>query len=114
MAFRNPPVIDDSGAAPADQTVLVYDLATDTWVATAIASIGSPLTVPQASPSVVAEGTSALATTAATQTSPWGFATEAQAEAIATKFNLAVTDITNIKTEIASIVTKLVTAGIFD
>jgi hypothetical protein len=111
--FRNPPVIDGSAGAPANATVLVYQASTDTWVPTAAASVGL-LTVPQASPSVVAEGTSALATTAATQTTPWGFASEAQAEAIATKFNLAVTDITNIKTEIASIVTKLVTAGIFD
>lgn len=44
--FRNPAILDDSAGAPANGTVAVYDAATDTWVATAIASIGSPLTVP--------------------------------------------------------------------
>lgn len=108
--WKNPPVIKSE---PADGQVLQYEAATDTWKPVSAASVGA-LIVPQTAPSVVAEGTSNLATTAATQTTPWGFASEAQAEAIATKFNLAVTDITNIKTEIASLLTKLTTAGILD
>lgn len=54
-------------------------------------------TTPTAQPAGAAQAAVAtgaitpLATTAATQTSPWGFSTEAQAEAIATQVNLVIT-----------------------
>lgn len=45
-----------------------------------------------------------LATTAATQTSPWGFALQAQAENIATQFNLLRADLANLKQIVNSII----------
>ena len=49
-----------------------------------------------ATPVVQQTAAAALSTTSATQTTPWGFATEAQAEAIATKVNLIITALHNL------------------
>ena len=47
----------------------------------------------------VTKGTgAALATTAATQTTPWGFATQAQADALTTRINQLVADNANLIT----------------
>ncbi len=120
--FKNPPIIDESAGAPANNMVLQYSAATDTWIPVTLGSLPAAV-IPQshiaAEADPAAVGTSALATTAATQTTPWGFATEAQAEAIATKFNLAVTDITNLNTSLEdtidtlnTLIAELQTAGI--
>lgn len=112
--FRNPPIIDNSsGSVPANGTVLVYDAATDTWVPTSIADAGA-ITVPQAHPTEVTQTSEDLVTTATTQTTPWGFATEAQGNAIATQVNAAVADIAALIVWADSLQTKLTTAGILD
>ena len=113
--FKNPPIIDDSsGAVPANNTVLVYQASTDTWVPTAIASIGSPLTVPQTHPTEPTETAVDVATTTATNTTPWGYSTQAQANAIVTEINALVTDVATLITWADALQTKLTTAGILD
>jgi hypothetical protein len=117
--YRNPPLLK---AQPADGDVMQYDAASDTWNPVTLGSLPAAV-IPQthiaaeAAPAAVTTGD--LATTAATQTTPWGFASEAQAEAIATEFNKAVTDITALQSEVAAnrtlvntLLTELQTAGI--
>lgn len=53
-----------------------------------------------------------LATTAATQTSPWGFASQAQAEAIATQFNALRVDVDDLKRLANSIIDDLQAYGL--
>lgn len=53
-----------------------------------------------------------LATTAATQTSPWGFASQAQAENIATQFNLLRADVDDAKRLINSVIDDLQSYGL--
>lgn len=95
--FRNPAVLDDSsGSVPANNTVAVYQASTDTWVPTAIASIGSPLTVPGSHIAQV------VAANAATQT---GSYVQADVQTIATLAN-------ELKTKFDTLLTELATAGI--
>lgn len=54
-----------------------------------------------------------LATTAATQTTPWGFASQAQADNIATQFNLLRADVADAKALINSVIDDLQTYGLF-
>jgi outer membrane murein-binding lipoprotein Lpp len=54
----------------------------------------------------------ALATTAATQSSPWGFATQAQADAIATKVNTLGDDVTDLKQLVNAIIDDLQALGL--
>lgn len=53
-----------------------------------------------------------LATTAATQTTPWGFATQAQADNIATQFNLLRADLADAKQLLNSLIDDLQTLGL--
>lgn len=118
--FKNPPIIKSE---PANTNVLVYEAASDTWVPTAIASIGSPLTVPgthiAAASAPTGESSSAVVTTAPTQSSPFGFVGAPQAAAISTTINTLVTDVGTLVTELGTLTTKyntllteLQTAGI--
>lgn len=109
--FANPALWSE---APADGQVPVYDAASDRMVPTAIASIGSPLTVPQAHPSEVTQTSVDVATTAPTNTTPYGYAGSAQAAAILTQINALVTDVAAIIVELDALQTKLTTAGILD
>ena len=52
------------------------------------------------------------ATTSATQTTPWGYASQAQAENVNTQLNAALADITAMKKVIAGLITDLHTLGI--
>jgi hypothetical protein len=113
MPFRNPPVIDDSGAAPANGTVLVYDLSTDTWVATTLGSLPAAA-IPQAHPTEPTQTGIAVATTGATTSSPGGYTTTAQANAIVAELNAATVDIATLITWADALQTKLTTAGILD
>lgn len=53
-----------------------------------------------------------LATTAATQTTPWGFASQAQADDIATQFNLLRADVADLKQLANSIIDDLQSLGL--
>lgn len=53
-----------------------------------------------------------LATTAATQTTPWGFASQAQAENIATQFNLLRADVADLKQLVNSLIDDLQALGL--
>lgn len=53
-----------------------------------------------------------LATTAATQTTPWGFASQAQADAIATQFNALRVDVADLKQLVNSIIDDLQAYGL--
>lgn len=107
---RNPPIIDVSAGAPANGTVLVYDLATDTWVATAIASVGA-LVVPQAH---VTEPTQTAidAPAGGTGAAAGGWDTAVHRDAAIAAINATVTDVAAIITWIDATQAKLVTAGI--
>jgi len=107
--FRNPPIIS---AAPTNDQVLVYDAAEDAWVPTAIASIGSPLTVPQAPPSEPTATAVDVPTTGATNTTPYGFTTAAQPNDIAAAVNALVTDVATLIVWADALQAALVTAGI--
>jgi hypothetical protein len=60
-----------------------------------------------------ADGSSDLATTAATQTTPWGFATQAQADNIATQVNLLRATVTDLKQLVNSIIDDGQSLGLF-
>jgi|GEM_PF-4933953 len=53
-----------------------------------------------------------LATTTATQTTPWGFASQAQANAIATQLNAARADIIDVKQVVNSLIDDLQALGL--
>lgn len=53
-----------------------------------------------------------LVTTASTQTTPWGFSTAAQADAMATQFNALRVDVTNIKQLVNSAINDLKALGL--
>jgi len=53
-----------------------------------------------------------LATTAATQTTPWGFATQAQADAIATKVNALGADVVDVKQLVNALIDDLQALGL--
>lgn len=108
--FPNPPILTE---APNDGDVVQYDLASNSWVPVSIADAGA-ITVPQAAPSEVTASSAALATTAPTQTTPWGFSTQAQGQAIITQGNANRTDIAALIVELDALQTKLTTAGILD
>lgn len=59
-----------------------------------------------------ADGSVDLATTATTQTSPWGFATQAQGDAIATQFNLLRTTVGDVKQLVNSVIDDLQALGL--
>ena len=54
----------------------------------------------------------AVSTTAPTNTTPYGYATSAQASAIITAINALVTDVTNIRAEIVALTNALISAAI--
>ena len=108
--FRNPPVIDTTSGAPADDTILQYDLASDTWFAVSAASVGALL--PQVHPSEPTQTSVDVAQTAPTQTSPWGFSTSAQGVAVLAQIDALVTDVASIITWADALQAKLVSSGI--
>lgn len=108
--FRNPPVIDETSGAPADDTILQYDLASDTWFAVTAASVGALL--PQVHPSEPTQTSDDIATTAPTQATPWGYASSAQAADVLTTLNELVTDVGAIITWADALQAKLVSSGI--
>ena len=64
-----------------------------------------------APPTLAAITSTAVATTAPTQTSPYGYTTSAQAAAIVTAVNALVTDVTNLRTELAAEIAALTVSG---
>jgi len=54
----------------------------------------------------ITQGSSSVAVTP-TQTTPWGFTTEAEAQAIETQLNNVVTDIGNLKTQVDNTITDI-------
>lgn len=55
----------------------------------------------------------AVATTAATQTTPWGFSTQAQADAIVTNVNALLADLTNLKQVVNAVIDDQQANGLF-
>ena len=107
--FRNPPVIDTTSGAPADDTILQYDLASDTWFAVTAASVGALL--PQVHPSEPTQTSVDVSQTAPTNVSPYGFG-QAQAVAVLAQIDALVTDVASIITWADALQAKLVTSGI--
>lgn len=108
--FKNPPILS---AAPEDGDIMVYDLDSDTWVPGTVADAGA-ITVPQAHPTEPTATAIDVATTAPTNTTPYGYSTSAQALAIITQGNALVTDVAGLITWADALQAKLTTAGILD
>lgn len=108
--FPNPVLLAEP---PADGDLAQYDASTNTWLPVSVADAGA-ITVPQAGPSEVTQTAIAVATTAPTNTTPYGYSTSAQALAIITQGNANRTDIEALITELDALQTKLTTAGILD
>lgn len=106
----NPPIYEGT---PEDGDIVQYRASDNSWQLVTIADAGA-ITVPQAAPSEVTASSAALATTAPTQTTPWGFSTQAQGQAIITQGNANRTDIAALIVELDALQTKLTTAGILD
>jgi hypothetical protein len=112
--YRNPPLWS---AAPTDGQVPVYSAALDELVPTAIASIGSPLTVPQTGTALPAVTSTQNATAAAaTQTGSYVQA-DAQtvatlANALKTSYNAAQVDIAALSAAVETLMDALEAAGV--
>lgn len=115
--YENPPLLK---SAPANGQVPVFD-ANGLMVPTALGSLPAaaiPQTHIAAGSAPAAETAVAVATTAATNITPYGYA-QAQANAIVTNLNAAVADIAALVTELGALqtqvntlVSELQTAGI--
>lgn len=118
--FRSPPVIDNSsGDAPADNSILQVDAATDTWVPVLAASVGV-LVVPQAAPSEVTQTSDAVVLADATNPANVGYvqadqtALAALANDLKIEVNALVVDVAAVIAELDALQTKLTTAGVLD
>jgi hypothetical protein len=106
--YANPPLWS---APPADGFVPVYDAATDRLVPTAIASIGSPLTVPQVHPAEATQSAiDAPAGGVGAAAGAWD--TSAHRDAAIATINDTVTDVAALITWADALQALLITAGI--
>lgn len=108
--WRNPGVIKSE---PGNDEVLVYESATDTWVPTAIASIGSPLTVPQAHPTEPTQ-TATDAPAGGTGAAAGAWDTSVHRDAAIATINATVSDVAALIVWADGLQTKLTSAGILD
>lgn len=111
--YKSPPLW---GSEPADGQVPVYDKDTDTLVPTAIASIGSPLTVPGshiaagAAPSAATSsqnGTTNASAPSVGYVQAEAASTATLANALKVSYNAAQVDIATLITELGAVTTKL-------
>lgn len=105
----------ETGSLPTG-SVSTAELADDAVTAPKIAGAPTAGTYTQtfstADKTHAADGSADLATTAATQTSPWGFATQAQAEAIATQVNALRATVADLKQLANSVIDDLQALGL--